>query len=110
MRRCGVLGLVKDHKRIIEGAAPHVGQRCDLDDASRHKFGDDFRVDHFPQRVVEGPQVGVDFVVEGAGEESEFLPRLYGRPGQDDSGYSFGLEGLHRLGHGQVGFAGAGRA
>ena len=62
------------------------------------------------QRVVERPQVRVDLLVERAGQEAEPLARLDRRPGQDDPVDLLGLQRLHRLGHRQVGLAGAGRA
>ena len=62
------------------------------------------------QRVVQGPQVGVDLLVQGAGQEAKALPRLHRRPGEDDPGHFLGLQRLDRLGHRQVGLPGPGRA
>ena len=62
------------------------------------------------QGVVKRPQVGVDLLVERAGQEAEALARLDGRAGQDDPVDLLGLQRLDRLGHRQVGLAGACRA
>ena len=67
-------------------------------------------VDHVVQRVEQRPQVRVDLVVERAGQEAEPLAGLDRGPGQDDAGDLLGLQRLHRLGDGEVGLAGAGRA
>jgi hypothetical protein len=62
------------------------------------------------QRVVERAHIGIDLVVQRAGQEAEPLARLDGWPGQDDAVDLFGLEGLHGLGHRQVRLAGARRS
>ena len=59
------------------------------------------------QGVVQRPEVGVDLVVERAGQEAEPLPRFDRGPGQDDPVDLLGLQRLHRLGHREVGLAGA---
>ena len=108
--RGGVLRLVQDDERVVEGPAAHVRERRHLDRARRDEPRDRFRVEHVMQRVVQRPQVGVDLLVQGARQEAQPLPRLDGRPGQDDPVDLLGLQRLHRLGHGQVGLAGARRA
>src|SRR5207248_3056228 len=104
----GVLRLVENDEGIVEGAAAHVGQRGNLDGSGSHQFGDGLRVEHVVQRVVQRAQVRVDFLVQGAGQETQPLPRLDRRPGQDDPVDLLGLQRLHRLGHGQVSLPGAG--
>ena len=91
-------------------AAPHVRQGRDLDRAGGDQAGDRVGVEHVVQGVVERAQVRVDLLVQGAGQESQPLPRLHRGPGQDDPVDLLGLQRLDRLGHGQVGLAGAGRA
>ncbi len=102
-----VLGLVQDDEGVVEGASAHVGQGRDFDRAGGHELGQGLGVEHVPQGVVEGTQVGVDLVGEGAGQEAEVLPRLDGRAGQDDAADFAGQEAAHGLGHRQVGLAGA---
>jgi hypothetical protein len=105
-----VLRLVEDDEGVVERAPAQERQRRDLDGAGGEQLGDRLGVDHVVQRVVEGPQVGVDLLAEGAGQEAEPLPRLDGRSAQDDPVDLLGLERLHGLGHRQVGLAGAGGA
>ena len=90
--------------------AAHVRQRRDLDGPGGHQPRDRLRVDHVVQRVVERPQVRVDLLEQRAGQEPEPLPRLDRRAGQDDPVDLLGLQRLHRLGHREVGLAGARRA
>ena len=66
--------------------------------------------EHVGQRVIQRAQIRVDLVVERAGEETEVLPRLDRRARQDDAANTPVLERAHRLGHGEVGLARAGRA
>ena len=106
----GVLRLVQDDERVIQRSTAHVRQGGDLDGAGGHQAGDGVGVEHVVQRVVERAQVGVDLLVQGAGQEAQALPRLDRGPGQDDPVDLLGLQGLDRLGHGQVGLPGAGRA
>ena len=101
----GVLGLVQDDEGVVEGASAHVRQGRDLDRAGGHELGQSLGVEHVPQGVVEGTQVGVDLVGEGAGQEAEVLPRLDGRAGQHDAAHLAGEEAAHGLGHRQVGLA-----
>ena len=105
----GVLGLVEDDERVVEGAATHVRQRRDLDDAGFHQLRNGLGVHHVVQRVVQRAQIRVDLVVQGAGQESQPLAGLDRRPGQDDAADLFVLQRLHGLGHRQVGLAGTGR-
>ena len=75
-----------------------------------HQPRDRVGVDHVVQRVVQRPQVRVDLLVERARQEAEPLAGLDRRTGQDDPADLLGLQRLHRLGHREVGLAGAGRA
>ena len=62
------------------------------------------------ERVVERAQVRVDLGHEVAGQEAEPLARLDGGAGEDDALDLARLEGVHGLGHGEVGLAGPGGA
>ena len=110
LRGRGVLRLVEDDECVVQRPAAHVRERGDFDDAGLHEFRDHLRVHHVAQRVVEGPQVGVDFFVEGAGQEAEVFAGFDGGAGQDDPFDVLALQRLDGLGHGQVGLAGAGGA
>ena len=106
----GVLCLVEDDERVIEGAATHVRQRCDLNGARLHELGDGFGLEHVVQRVVERSQVRVDLLVEGAGQEAQTLASLHGGAGEDNAVHFVGLQRLHCLRHGEVGLTGTRRA
>ena len=101
----GVLGLVEDDEGVVEGASAHVGQGRDFDGAGGHELGQGLGVEHVAQGVVEGTQVGVDLVGEGAGQEAQVFPGLDGGAGQDDAAHLAGEEAAHGLSHRQVGFA-----
>src|SRR6266540_3581196 len=93
--RGGVLRLVEDDERVVQGPAPHVRQGRDLDRAAFGEAAD---------------LLGVDHLGQGAGEEAELLSRLDRRAGEDQAVHLLGQQGLHGDGHGQVGLAGAGGA
>ena len=106
----GVLRLVEDDERVVEGAPAHVGQRRNLDGARREQLRDRLRVEHVVQRVVERAEIGVDLLAQRAGQEAQPLPGLDRRAGQDDPVDLLGLKRLDGFGHRQVGLPGAGRA
>ena len=106
----GVLRLVEDDERVVEGAAAHVRQRRDLDGAGRSSAAGSTRGRSCrAARRTAGAGTGRSSR-ERAGQEPEPLPRLDRRPGQDDPVDLLGLQRLHGLGHREVGLAGAGRA
>ncbi len=76
----------------------------------RHQLWDQLGIHHVVQRVVERTQVRVDLLAQRAGQKAKPLTGLHRGPGQDDAGDLLGLQRADRLGHGQVGLAGAGRA
>ena len=106
----GVLRLVEDDERVVEGAAAHVRQRCDLNGARLHELGDGFGLEHVVQRVVERAQVRVNLLVEGAGQEAQTLAGLHGGAGEDNAVHLVALQRLHSLRHGEVGLTGTRRA
>ena len=106
----GVLRLVKDDERVVEGAATHVRQRCDLNGARLHELGDSFGLEHVVQCVVERAQVRVNLLVEGAGQEAQTLASLHGGAGEDNAVHFVALQRLHSLRHGEVGLTGTRRA
>ena len=57
-----------------------------FDRAALHHAADLLGVDHLVEGVVEGAQVGVDLLRQGAGEEAELLAGLDGRAGEDRTG------------------------
>ena len=65
---------------------------------------------HVVERVVERPQIGIDLLLHVAGQEAEPLAGLDRRARQDDALDHAALEQHRRMGDGQIGLAGAGRA
>src|SRR5699024_6121896 len=81
----GVLCLVQNNERIVEGTATHVRQRGYLDRARLQQRGNRIRIDHVVQRVVQRTQVRVDLLVQPTRQVPESLPRFDGRAGEDDA-------------------------
>ena len=100
------MGLVQNDESVVEGSPAHVGQRGDFYDSGFHHFGDGFCLYHVAQCIVQGAQVGVDLLIQCAGEESQLLPRFDRRAGQDDAANFLIIKRLHSLGHRQIGLAG----
>jgi hypothetical protein len=107
--RC-VLRLVQDDEGMIQGAAAHVGQRCDFDVLLLEQLGDLVEAHQVIQRVIEWTQVGVDLLRQVTGEKAEPFAGFHGRSRQHDAADLVALEGVDGAGHGKVGLAGAGRA
>ena len=105
----GVLGFVQDHDGARQGAAAHEGQRRHLDHAllaqPRRLFAQ-----HVEQRVGQGAQIGIDLLVEVAGQKAQPLARLNGRPRQDDTLDAAFLQHMGGEGGSEIGLAGAGGA
>ena len=66
--------------------------------------------EHFVQRVVQRPQIGVHLLLHRPGQESETLTGLDHRAHEQDTAHPARLQCLDRCRHRQVGLAGAGRA
>ena len=106
----GVLRLVEDDEAAVQRAAPHEGERRDLDGLALEQPLRALGLDHVVERVVERAQVRVDLGHEVAGQEAEPLAGLDRRPGEDDALHLLVLQRLHGHGHGQPALAGARRA
>ncbi len=75
-----------------------------------HQLRDGLGIHHVVQRVVQRTQIRVDLLAQRAGQKAKALTGFHRGTGQDDPGDLLGLQRLNRLGHRQVGLAGAGRA
>ena len=104
----GVLAFVENDEGAGEGAAAHVSERGDFEDALIHHLLDLLHIEHVVQGVVERTEVGKDFFLQIAGEKAESFAGLDGGAGEDDAVDLVGLEVGDSHGHGEVGFAGAG--
>ena len=99
----GVLRFVEDHESVVEGSTSHEGERCYLDGAV-FPVGEEFLLrNHVAQRVVEGLQVGVEFLSHVARKESQVLARFDSRAGEDDATYLLVLERTHSQSYGGLG-------
>ncbi len=105
-----VLRLVEDDERVVQRAAPHVGERRHLDGALLEEPPRRLRPDHVVHGVVERAEVGVDLGEQVAGQEAQALAGLDRRARQDDPVELLVLQGLHGERHREVRLAGTGRA
>ena len=102
-----VLRLVEDDERVVERAAAHVGERRDLDRAALEELPGLVEAEEVVQRVVERPQIGIDFLREIAGQEAQALARLDRGPHEHEALDRVALERVDGAGDGEVRLAGA---
>ena len=101
-----VLRFIQNHKGVVERSPAHVGKGRDLNDVALDELVDPLETEHLRiERVIEGAQVGVDFLREITGKEPELLLRFHRRADQENASHALRLQRLNRTGHGQVGFA-----
>ena len=96
-------------KLALQRAAPHEGERRDLDRAAFDEALRALGLEHVVEGVVERPQVGVDLGHEVARQEAEPFAGLDGGAGEDDPVDLFRLERPHGCRDGEVGLAGSRR-
>src|SRR2546423_8552130 len=85
LRRGRVLRLVEDDERLVQRAATHVPERSDLDLAALGGACETLRRHELVERVVQRAKVRIDLLLQVARQESEPLPRLHGRPREDEA-------------------------
>ena len=105
-----ILRLVQNHRCIRQCAPAHEGQRRDFNLAGFHAAQQLLRRQAVVQGVIEGAQIGVDFVAHITGEEAQTLSRLHCRAREDDAPATPFQQIPHGHGNREIGFAGAGRA
>ena len=103
------MGLVQNHEGTVQGASAHIGQGRDFDGAVRHHLLDGARIQHLAQSIVEGAQVGVDFIGQGPGQEAQSFARFDRGARQDEARNLAFQQGPHRARHRQIGFPSPGR-
>ena len=106
----GVLGFVEHNDGIVERAAAHEGEWCDLYDVGLHVFLKLDGGDHVLKRIIEGLEIGVDLVFHVAGKEAEFLACLDCGTREDQLADLAVFQGTDGKGNGHVGLACSGRA
>ena len=105
----GILGFIQNNKAVVQGSAPHIGKGCHLNGAPLLVLLKSLRPQHIIQGIIQGTQVGVYLVLQITGKESQPLPCLHRRTGQDDSVDGAFPKRSHRSSHSKVGFACTGR-
>ncbi len=95
---------------MVEGPAAHVGQGHNLDDVVLHVTLDLVRLEHVVEGIKKRPQIGVNLGGDVAGQKAEALAGLDRRANQEDALDRALPQQVDRHAHGQVRFAGAGRA
>ena len=106
----GVLRLIEQDARAGQRAPAHEGQRRHFDHARRHASLHRAAIHEIIERVIDGPQIGVDLLAHVAGQEAEPLARLHRRARQDQTLHHALFEQGDRMAHRQPGLARAGRA
>ena len=100
--------FVQDDKGFVERSAAHERQGCYFNNVFLDKFHHLVKAEHFIQGIVQGSQVGIDFLHQVAGQIAQFFPGFHCRSHQDQASDPVLLQGKHRAGYCQVGFARAG--
>ena len=95
---------------MIERAAAHVGEGCDLDRLFLKEPRDPLKPHQVIQRVIERAKVRIDLLRKITRQKPEPLACLNRRPRQNDAFDRIPLERVDCTSHGKVGFSGAGRA
>ena len=108
----GVLGFVQDDEGAFQGEAAHEGEGDNLNGAASgfcHAALGFGASQQAAEGFVQGAEVGVDFLLHVAGEESQlFASGFNGGSGEDEARGFAASDGLQCGGDRQVGFADAG--
>ena len=105
----GVLRFVEDDERIVQGAPAHEGDGRDLDHIFLQIAVHLLRFQQIVERVVQRPQIRIDFLLQRARQKSQPLAGFHRRPRQHNAADLFVHQRRNRHGHRQVSFAGARR-
>ena len=77
--------FIENNDGLVERSAAHKSERDHLNDVVLHEAVDLIVFHHVAQGIKKGPEVGIDFGLQIAGQEAEFFAGLDGRPGENDS-------------------------
>ena len=109
-----MFGIFKRWRLVWKGLSSSKRRRqveeSDFDDVFIHELLQLIRLQEIVQRVVKGPQVGEDFFLQVAGQESKSLPCFDGWPCENEPFHFLLLEGGNGGCHCEVGLACSSRA
>ena len=108
--RRGVLRLIENDERIVQGAAPHKPERRNFDIAPLDRTRGPFHIHHVEQGIVQRAEIRIHFCVHIPRQEPELLARLDRRSRENDAAHFLLHESADCHGHGQVGLTCAGWA
>ena len=104
----GVLGLVDDDEGVVEGAAAHEGDGRHLDLALVAAAAQLLGAQDVVQRLPDRRHIGIDLLVQVAGQEAQPLAGLHRRAGDDQPVDLAAQQQARAMGDGEEGLAGAG--
>ena len=81
----GILRLIENYERIIQRAAAHKSEGGNFDNTLLQKSFEFVSVEHVVQGVIQRAHVGVDFLLQCAGQKSEALAGFHRRAREDDA-------------------------
>ena len=100
--------FVENDESVVQRPSAHVGERGYLHCALVDVLLELGCRNHVVQCVVERLEVGVEFLLEVPGEETEFFTRLYRGARQDDSFHLLVAQGAYCQRYRGVGLAASG--
>src|SRR5208283_1664219 len=83
----GVLRFVENDEAVIQSASAHKCQRGNFNHVALNQLLHFLGVDHVEERVVERAQIGIDFFLQAARQESKPLARFDGGAREDNPAY-----------------------
>ncbi len=76
-----ILGLIQDHKGIVERSTPHKGHRGDLNCPVFYKVNELFVRDHVAQCIIQRLHVRIQLFLQVAGQEPQVFTGFHRGPG-----------------------------
>ena len=105
----GVLSLVQNYAGAVQGTAPHIGQRRNLNGPVSYEFLQFLRGNHIPERIVQRLQIRVQLVLEVPGQKAQPFSGLHCGPCEYDSLHLPQFQGPHSQGNCHISLARARR-
>ena len=108
--RRGVLCFVENDEGVVQGAPAHKGKGGDFKGGAFECFLYLLEAHKLVERVVQGAQVGVDFLHQVTRQKAQSLACFYCGAGEHNALHSATLKGIYSAGYSKPGFACACRA